>query len=100
MHTRTSDFGHYTLPVTPRFHAFVDLDEKFTLSRVLWDKIRCISSPTNQQCHAYWMEYPTQISLILSTYTRQIMAGPHDKQKTPLIGDNTIALTYTSSILM
>ena len=53
---------------------------------------------TNQQCDAYWMEDPTQISLVLTTYTRQIMTRPHDKQKTPLIGDNKVALTCTSSI--
>ena len=94
----TGDFGYDTLPVSPLFHAFVDLDEKFTINLVLWDKIRCISSPTNQLCDAYWMEGPTQINLILSTCTRQIMARAHDKQKTHSVGDNTVARTYTSSI--
>ena len=98
MHPQTDDFGYYTLPVTPLCHAFVDLDEKFTINLVRWDKIRCISSPTNQQCDAGWMEDPTQISLILSTYTRKIMKRPYDKQKTPSIGDNAVVLTYTSSI--
>ena len=94
----TGDFGYDTLPVSPLFHAFVDLDEKFTINIVLWDDMRCIFSPTNQQCDVYWMEDPTQINLILSTFTRQIMARPHDKQKTPSVGDNKVALTYTSSI--
>ena len=98
MHAQSGDFGHYTLPVTPLFYAFVDLNEKFTVNLVLCDETRCICSPTNQQCDAYWIEDPTQISLILSTYTWQIMIRPHDKQKTLSIGDNTIVLTYTSSI--
>ena len=85
-------------PVTPLLHAFVDLDEKITKNLILWDDIHCISSPTNYHCDAYWAEVPTQISLILSIYTPQIMTRPHNKQKTPSIGDNTAALTYTSSI--
>ena len=91
IHAQTGDFGYYTLPVTPLFHAFVDLDEKFTINLILWDEI-------DQQCDACWMEDPTQISLILSTYTRKIMKRPYDKQKTPSIGDNAVVLTYTSSI--
>ena len=70
IHTQTGCFGYYTPPVTPLLHAFVDLDEKITKNLILWDYIRCISSPTNYHCDAYWAEDPTQISLILSTYTR------------------------------
>ena len=98
MHTQTCDFGYYTFPVTPLLHKFIDLDEKFTINLVLWDERSCNFSPTNQQCDAYLMEDPTQISLLLSTCTRQIMTRTHDKQKTPSFGDNTVTLTHTSSI--
>ena len=52
----TGDFAYYTLPATPLFHAFVDLDENFTINIILWNGIRCISSPTNQQCEAYTLD--------------------------------------------
>ena len=32
---------------------------QFTKSLILWNDIRCISSPTNDQCDAYWTEDPT-----------------------------------------
>ena len=36
-------------PVTPLFHAFDDLDKKFTKTLIFCDNIGCISSPTIQQ---------------------------------------------------
>ena len=64
---------YYALSVTPLFHAFVDLDEKFTKNLILLRDIGCISSPTNQQCDAYWTKDPTRISLIVSTYIYSVM---------------------------
>ena len=48
--------GYCTLSSIPPFYAFVDLDGKFTKNLILWDDIRCNSSPTNQQCDAYVLD--------------------------------------------
>ena len=48
--------GYCTLPDIPPFYAFVDLDGKVTKNLILWDNMRCNSSPTNQQCDVYVLD--------------------------------------------
>ena len=57
-------------PVTLLFHAFVDLDRKFT--KILFFVTTYVVFPallTNSVMLMYWMEDPTQISVFVSKYS-------------------------------
>ena len=72
---KKSQRSHYVSPYVQVHGSWLGFCRVLIGSRIIWDDICCISSPTNHKCDVHQTEDPTRISLILPTYTYNSSKG-------------------------